>query len=367
MSKKMQLQIPQPCHENWDAMSPKEQGRYCASCKKVVVDFTDMSDAQVLAYFKKPQGSVCGRFYSDQLERPLTPPPKRLPWIRYFFSILVPAYLFSCRSQTQGKVMKDTDQEISNRITKGETTEQMVPLVGMLVREEIEIVHSADTSQPERSEEPTNDYLQRTNMDTTPVKDTGCTYKAEPPVYIYAYPPIRCGANRSLFTGKDTSTFKIERTFYPVNTVHHNNNIDAAVLQSKTVALENNPVTGPTMLTKNIVAGGVIAGVPVRKGNKHMNIIAAKKDTVRAFEVYPNPATPASLATLSWKDKETGSFAVHLVSESGQTVYSREFVGKKQTLMSFSLPPLAAGTYFLSLVQQETGAVFTEKLVIAAR
>ena len=66
MSKKFQLQIPEPCRESWDKMTPVEQGRFCDSCQKTVVDFTAMSDMQLAAFFKKPStGSVCGRFYND--------------------------------------------------------------------------------------------------------------------------------------------------------------------------------------------------------------------------------------------------------------------------------------------------------------
>jgi hypothetical protein len=80
--KKMQLTIHEPCHENWENMSQEDQGRFCSACKKNEVDFNGMSDRQVIAFFKKPAGSVCGRFYQDQLNRDLLPPPKRLSRIR---------------------------------------------------------------------------------------------------------------------------------------------------------------------------------------------------------------------------------------------------------------------------------------------
>ncbi|MCX6319894.1 MAG: carboxypeptidase-like regulatory domain-containing protein [Bacteroidetes bacterium] len=114
MSKKIQLHIAEPCHENWDAMTPVEQGKFCGSCQKEVVDFSGMSDSQIAAFFKKPTtGSVCGRFMNDQLERDIEIPKKRLPWVRYFFTIALPALFFSKASaQKMGKpaitTLKDT-------------------------------------------------------------------------------------------------------------------------------------------------------------------------------------------------------------------------------------------------------------------
>src|SRR6185436_3832810 len=102
MRKKIQLSIPTPCHENWDAMTPVEKGRFCGSCQKQVVDFSTMSDRQVAEFFKKPStGSVCGRFMSDQLGRIIEIPKKRIPWLKYFFQFAVPAFLVSLKSSAQ--------------------------------------------------------------------------------------------------------------------------------------------------------------------------------------------------------------------------------------------------------------------------
>ena len=72
--KKFELSIPKPCHENWDAMSPEEKGRFCGSCQKTVIDFSEMSDRQVAEFFRRPAGSVCGRFHQDQLQRTMEIP-----------------------------------------------------------------------------------------------------------------------------------------------------------------------------------------------------------------------------------------------------------------------------------------------------
>ena len=44
------IHIPQPCPESWAAMTPTAQGRHCAVCATEVVDFTRMSEAEVLAF-----------------------------------------------------------------------------------------------------------------------------------------------------------------------------------------------------------------------------------------------------------------------------------------------------------------------------
>ncbi len=43
-------------------------GGFCGSCAKIVVDFTRMGDADVVAYFKNKEPHTCGRFRADQLK-----------------------------------------------------------------------------------------------------------------------------------------------------------------------------------------------------------------------------------------------------------------------------------------------------------
>ncbi len=95
-------------------MIPEEKGRYCGSCKKVVVDFSSMSDAQLMNFFKTPKDAVCGRFGKEQLERDIVIEKKRLPWINYFFGLAFPAFLLSLKSsgqsnRTVGRVKVSTE------------------------------------------------------------------------------------------------------------------------------------------------------------------------------------------------------------------------------------------------------------------
>lgn len=49
-------------------MTPEQQGAFCKVCSKVVVDFSTMSDKQVIAYLQKNnEEKTCGRFKASQL------------------------------------------------------------------------------------------------------------------------------------------------------------------------------------------------------------------------------------------------------------------------------------------------------------
>jgi hypothetical protein len=64
----MKISIPTPCNENWNDMTPEQQGAFCKVCSKVVVDFSAMSDEEVISYFeRKKEEKTCGRFRASQL------------------------------------------------------------------------------------------------------------------------------------------------------------------------------------------------------------------------------------------------------------------------------------------------------------
>lgn len=72
--------IPEPCHEDWAAMSPNEKGRHCTACNKTVIDFTGWTPEDIAAYLQKHSaGQVCGRFKSRQLNVPVPYTPEQ--WV----------------------------------------------------------------------------------------------------------------------------------------------------------------------------------------------------------------------------------------------------------------------------------------------
>lgn len=80
-AQKFKLQIPEPCHEKWSEMSPREQGAFCKSCAKTVIDFSKMTDRELVDYLSKPkQGKTCGRFTKFQVNRVIQATQPQNPW-----------------------------------------------------------------------------------------------------------------------------------------------------------------------------------------------------------------------------------------------------------------------------------------------
>lgn len=67
--KNLSLSIPTPCSEKWENFTITSHGGFCSSCSKTVVDFTSMSDDQILDFFAKNSAHACGRFRPDQLKK----------------------------------------------------------------------------------------------------------------------------------------------------------------------------------------------------------------------------------------------------------------------------------------------------------
>lgn len=57
----MKVNIPNPCTEKYDNMSPTELGRLCKVCNTEVVDFTNWETKDIVEYIQNSNQKVCGR------------------------------------------------------------------------------------------------------------------------------------------------------------------------------------------------------------------------------------------------------------------------------------------------------------------
>jgi len=131
MERKYKITIPEPCQEDWDKMTPNKNGRFCGSCSKNVVDFTNMLPDEIQVYFQK-HNNVCGRFKKSQLNSLTIEIPNRVLYSQTHYHkmfllalfIAMGTTLFSCTDKNGNKQkidkieVVDDSLEVKSIITK---------------------------------------------------------------------------------------------------------------------------------------------------------------------------------------------------------------------------------------------------------
>ncbi len=416
MSKNIQLSIPKPCHENWDAMTavekarpddPVGRGKFCGSCQKQVVDFSSMSDRQVAEFFKKPStGSVCGRFMTDQLDREIEIPRKRIPWLKYFFTIALPAFFVSLKSSASR-----TQGEIKVRKTTADTTRRPiyadVKMMGMVSRPQSIKPFLGDTIIAPVNKSVVTDTIPVCTVPVMGKPAIDMTLRGEVAVFTGNDKKIINGivvnesgepvAFASIETGKGEIIVADERGLFKIGKSQVRNNaeiiISSAGYDRKTivpdkenyltgelyVVLKANVVLPEVVLTTygtiscarltkgqvvSSVMGSVTSGVAI-KGDSKNEYQQNGTPSVRSFHIFPNPIPAGSNITIEWKQTEEGYYHLQLIDASGQAVHQKEiWIDREARLLNFDLPTLAAGSYFLVLTNKKTGKKYAEKVIV---
>lgn len=63
------LKIDTPCHQDWNSMTKTDIGKYCSNCSKTVIDFTSLTDNEIIQIIDKKSDKLCGRLNKLQLNR----------------------------------------------------------------------------------------------------------------------------------------------------------------------------------------------------------------------------------------------------------------------------------------------------------
>jgi hypothetical protein len=334
MSKHIQLSIADPCHENWDNMTPVAQGKFCGSCQKQVIDFSNMSDREVAQFFKKPSaGSICGRFMQDQLDRSIEIPKKRIPWVKYFFQFALPAFLISMKATAQGKVKVTTTSKVT-QVSKCTTT--MGLFAPVIIRTEV-----GDTIlRPIQKQDEATPILQGKVKFNTPVS------------------PIKPESQNNF---QDTITLpEVVLVSYGEVKKKISMGTPAQVIADSSV---------PVLPQKEFI--GMLGGVSVCRTSR-IKVIkdslvtqVLKKLSPESFKVYPNPVNTGTSIHIEWKQKATGDFMLQLLNVSGQLIFTKQiWIDDKARLLEFQLPSVVAGDYFLRMINKKSGKGYTEKIII---
>ncbi|WP_338760695.1 carboxypeptidase-like regulatory domain-containing protein [Bernardetia sp. ABR2-2B] len=141
----MKVQIPEPCHEDWSKMKPQEQGRFCGSCQKLVIDFSQMSDKEIVGYFKESKSkNTCGYFKKSQVDRKLKQPAAPTPIRKFFLKELAVAVFTFFVASNEAKAQGGTyfsEEEIEQSKNNSDTIRKNI-IKGKIINGEKNLVNA---------------------------------------------------------------------------------------------------------------------------------------------------------------------------------------------------------------------------------
>ena len=354
MSRKIQLSIANPCHESWDDMTDADKGRFCASCQKQVIDFTTMSDSQLAAFFKKPSSvSVCGRFYTDQLDHEIEIPRKRIPWVKYFFQFALPAFLVSMKATAQGNVKANligktavVPKPKSSSVTV--EVEDRITLMGDTV-----MAHAAPTTLKGRVVDENNNpvpaatvMVNGTTIGT--VADEEGRFKLQNVSAEFTLEVSSIGYNsRKINLSKE-------------------NDLTKELLIPLTVQVMGEVIVVgyPKYVKGDVAVGGVVAE---KKSDKAIadSIMKSSAQIPAMIKVYPNPVVSGTNINVGCQKLKEGYYIVQLTTQSGQQVLIKQtWIDDELQVLNIAIPHIAGGVYFLKLTNKETSKRFTQKVIV---
>ena len=129
---KYEIEIPETCSENWEKMTSTENGKYCATCQKEVVDFRNFSNSELAKYVHK-NDKKCGRFLSSQLNREIILPKTKTAFpVKLFLgisSLLVNATLYA------QELKSEIENTQNNEISKQKNSKEYIEISGVVLDE----------------------------------------------------------------------------------------------------------------------------------------------------------------------------------------------------------------------------------------
>lgn len=341
---KIQLSIPEPCHENWDNMTPTQQGRYCNACAKEVIDFSNMSDSEVLSYFlkKKKADTVCGRAFPDQLEREMRSLPQKKKYWQWYY--MLSAFLFfmkPAKTKAQGKVIMRSDTTYPVHAVRFEGGEEK----------------------------------SKTNFVKAIVTDA-----AGKPV-PYASVKI-IGTDRGTGADKDgkfellieNSQMKIEISAlgYQQKNIAVNRLIHQVILEKRVEELNEVVVSNTSCrLSRRHVAGAMsVKGTMITTVKEKKSLTDTIKNWLLPLQTHikinPNPVARGSNFTVNMKLKETGNLTIQINDAAGRLMSEKKI---NTTVKEWKEPfatgnAWSGGVYYVTIINDKGMLVHTGSLVV---
>ena len=356
MPKSIQLSIPEPCHEGWDKMTQAEKGRFCQSCQKIVVDFTRMSDKQIIEYISKASSQTCGHFYNDQLNRAIseTKEPKK-SWWRRGWNVAAASLLFSTASYAQGNVRVKKVKPLT--VQKDSKQDEQAPMLDGFVSVRYSLIGrilDAITSEP----------IEGVTIDTD--QKFGAVLSDASGIFRTKLLPTE----RKTDLNVSAIGYKTRKVPVSIN--------DTQLAEPLTIYLDREYIEMDSVVVRGLSIEkcfSVTTGFTIMVRPEQISLfdklvtnplVSKIVDSFSSVKIYPNPAIAGSVLNIQMDFSEKGPYKLELYNPVGQLVQLREIdIIKDQQLVTLPLEKnLTKGMYIVRINHQESKKRYTKKVIV---
>ncbi len=342
MAFRLKLEIENPCTENWDQMMPDEKGRFCLSCTKQVVDFSKMTDQELIRFFKQNRATeVCGQLSAHQLNQELIEPPRRRWLLPYFLRVTLPAMLLINRAEAQQASLSG-DTTVVRRVSETADMKQLRLLAAdsapVLIRGKVVDHEGKPVAFASIKVVGTEQYS---------LADSAGQFQLH-----YWGTGLQIQLSCSALSFQDTvAVFSFLEDYQPYT----------ICLQPK----ELSPVVVRSGSTMGLLRG-FMGGIVVKRTYMPLDTLTNWfKNTISKFRLYPNPARTLSAIKVELPAGYEGEVVLRLLSISGQVLQTQKYQGDKGVrLLSFPVPRVTAGTYLMQIGSITRKEWVSEKIII---
>jgi hypothetical protein len=370
-------------------MTTNEKGRHCMACQKTVVDFTMMSDREILDYISKSSSNICGRVGNDQLHRPIPISAQVLNASRTsFWKFLLPAVLFTGGEGFKPKKIKfdpikfsldDYKVSIKTEDTRWDTSVQ-VTMMGMM---ETTLVEPIEIIRGQVFDSATNKPLDGVKIKIAGTKTNTTSSDGEFQLEDFIDKKkielelTAIGYKRNIWSLKkngDWTNLRILMTPEPNQVTPDTSaslNLQVGTLADKLENIINNhplPANINTDIEERVYVGGISSSYTISKTEK---IIRSLVDTLtspafRSVKVFPNPVIGGNTINLELSLKETGDYKLEIIDMSGRVVLVQPLLvtENKQISQVPTNTTWSKGIYWLRITGQHTKNVYQSKLLL---
>ncbi len=341
---KLKLSIPEPCHENWNNMTPEGQGRFCNSCAKQVIDFSAMTDNQLMQYFANLKNeNVCGRVYPDQLDRTfvMPVPARKKIWLYWQYVLAILLFFFGKNQQANAQAKPPKTELHPKPANPNPETRIMLGGIRRVTNDELRTISIKDEAG------------KAVPFASIEIISSGVHLVADSLGQI------------KLSTLNDSENVRITAVGFQPQTIAIKE-IKEDTIKLDFMLLGEVVVTAYPAKIGKIMAGGI--------SFTKTHVVRSVVDTLTGFipssnnaiKVFPNPVKKGGRINLSLNLKKTGQYQLFILDAAGKQLLQQCVqVSSKQENQQITLPiNWPGGPYFIQLIDDKNKLVGASKFLV---